>query len=171
MHGVGTGLWSRSFAYMLIVGGVHYIALPALILVWEHRQFRVAYRGLLAVIAGGSSVLIGAILALVSGHFLVTRGHGTPFPLDPTRRLVTVGPYRYVRNPQAIAATLIVVGEVLALRSRRLWIIVPMTVFYLEGLAKPLEDRHMRKRFGDEYAHYKRSVPRWIPHRGFRDRK
>ena len=156
---------------MLIVGGVHYIALPALILVAERRTTGVVLRGRLAALVGGGFLSFGAVLAMVSGHFLVTRGHGTPFPLDPTRQLVSGGPYRYVRNPQAIAATLIVVGEVLAVRSRRLWIIVPMTLLYLEVFAKPLEDRQMRKRFGDEYAHYKRSVPRWIPHRGFRDRK
>jgi len=161
-------VWRRSVVYMLVVGGVHFLAVPAVILVGEQRRLQVVCRGRLAAISGGVLLLTGAALALVSGRYLVTRGLGTPFPLEPTRQLVSTGPYRHVRNPQAMAATLIVMGQVVALRSRWLWILVPLTLLYLEGLARPLEDREMRQRFGEGYARYERTVPRWIPRWGRR---
>jgi protein-S-isoprenylcysteine O-methyltransferase Ste14 len=59
-----------------------------------------------------------------------------------------------VRNPQAIAATLIVAGEVAAIRSRWLWILLPATLLYLEGLARPIEERQLAGRFGETYLAY-----------------
>jgi len=35
------------------------------------------------------------------------RGGGTPYPWDPPDRLVTSGPYAYVRNPMQLSTTLI----------------------------------------------------------------
>src|SRR5436305_13200351 len=121
-------VWSRALAYMLLVGGLHFALVPALLLRSERRGCATRLRGKPASLVGGGLVAAGVGLAGVSGYWLVTRGVGTPFPLDPTRRLVTNGPYGYVRNPQAIAATLIVAGEVLAIRSRRLWLLLPLTL-------------------------------------------
>jgi protein-S-isoprenylcysteine O-methyltransferase Ste14 len=81
---------------------------------------------------------------------------------------VTDGPYGYVRNPQAIAATLIVAGEVVALRSGRLWLLLPLTLLYLERLARPIEQRQLLRRFGEPYLVYTRRVPRWLPRRAGR---
>jgi hypothetical protein len=46
-----------------------------------------------------------------------------------------------VRNPQAIVMTLMVAGEVVALRTPRLWFTLPLLVVFLEGLARPWEGR------------------------------
>jgi len=141
-------LWPRALAYMLAVGGIHYVAIPLLLTSGEPRM---RFRGRGSFVLGTGLVASGAALALAAAYALVTRGQGTPFPLDPTRHLVVDGPYRYVRNPQAVAAMLIVGGEVLAVRSRRLWLLLPLTVLYLEGLAAPLERREMVARFGQPY--------------------
>ena len=105
----------------------------------------------------------GGALAFAAADALVTYGKGTPFPLDPTRYLVMDGPYRYVRNPQAVAASLIVTGEVVALRSRRLWLVLPLTLLYLEGVAAPFEHREMTRRFGTSYLAYRQRVRAWFP--------
>src|SRR5437667_6056995 len=55
--------------------------------------------GILVGVAGGALAL-WCILAFA------TVGKGTPAPFDPPRRLVVVGPYRYVRNPMYIGAGL-----------------------------------------------------------------
>jgi protein-S-isoprenylcysteine O-methyltransferase Ste14 len=155
-------LWLRAVAYMLVVGGIHFVALPVVLTVGEPRwRFRGGWPGAV----GPGLVASGAALALAAAHALVTRGKGTPFPLDPTRHLVEDGPYRYLRNPQAVAATLIVAGEVLALRSRRLWLLLPLTVLYLEGLAAPMERREMVARFGRPYLVYRQRIPAWFPRR------
>ena len=48
---------------------------------------------------------------LFSVVVLAVAGHGTPGPWDAPRRLVAVGPYRWVRNPIYLAALLVVLGE------------------------------------------------------------
>jgi protein-S-isoprenylcysteine O-methyltransferase Ste14 len=155
-------LWPRAVGYMLVVGGIHYVALP---IVLTGGEPRLRFRGGWPVALGTGLVGSGVALAFAAAHALVTRGKGTPFPLDPTCRLVVDGPYKYLRNPQAVAATLIVAGEVLVLRSRRLWLLLPLTVLYLEGLAAPMERSEMVARFGRPYLVYRQRVPAWFPWR------
>jgi protein-S-isoprenylcysteine O-methyltransferase Ste14 len=145
---------------MLIVGGIHYLLVPLILTIGESR---VRLRGTRPVVLGTALIVGGVALAFAAANALVTRGEGTPFPLDPTRRLVLDGPYHYLRNPQAVAAILIATGEVLAIRSRRLWLLLPLTLLYLEGLAAPLERREMVARFGRRYRAYRQHVSAWIP--------
>jgi hypothetical protein len=44
-------------------------------------------------------VTIGTAIALWCVFWFVFIGKGTPAPFDPPRKLVTRGPYRFVRNP------------------------------------------------------------------------
>src|SRR3954469_3278577 len=45
-------------------------------------------------------------------------GQGTLAPWDPTRRLVAVGPYRYMRNPMISGVLAMIAGQALLLGSR-----------------------------------------------------
>lgn len=76
---------------------------------------------------------------------------------------MTSGPYRVVRNPQAIAMVLAVTGEVAAIRSRFLWLLLPPTFFYLEVLVGPWEERQLTAQYGEAYLAYKRLVHKWLP--------
>ncbi len=84
-------------------------------------------------------------------------------PFAPPRRLVTAGPYRFVRNPQGIAMVLMVAGELLSLESGVLWVMLPLTITYLEALVGPLESRQLAKDFGAQYDAYSAKVRKWIP--------
>jgi protein-S-isoprenylcysteine O-methyltransferase Ste14 len=110
-----TQVWIRAIVYMLMVGGGWLIILPLSLLVLE--QQTLSLRGMPWLMLGAIVFIIGIILGLVAGYYLIGRGRGTPFPLDPTHELVTSGPYGYVRNPQAIAMVLMVTGEIIALES------------------------------------------------------
>jgi len=157
------GIWLRALLYLGIVGGSWLLLLPLAILTVEKGRLAIPLRRKPWVLCGAAAGAAGAALGPVSGYYLITRGRGTPLPLDPTRELVASGPYRVVRNPQAIAMTLMVVGEVLAVRSRRLWLLVPLTLVYLEVLAGPWEERQLHARHGRQYLAYKRRVRKWIP--------
>ena len=61
--------------------------------------------------------------------------------------------------------TLMVAGEVVALRTPRLWFTLPLLVVFLEGLARPWEGRQLLETYGERYVRYHESVPRWLPHR------
>lgn len=160
-------IWVRAALYMLLVGGTHFVVLPALVLSAERRHRDAGPVGWRRPFPfpGVGLFALGAALATIAARYLIVQGRGTPFPLDPTRELVTTGPYRYVRNPQGIAATLMITGEVVAIRSRWLWLLIPLTLGYLEGLAAPIEDRQLRRQFGARYGAYKRAVPKWLPRR------
>ena len=67
--------------------------------------------------AGAILGAAGAALALACIVTFVFVGKGTPAPFDPPRRLVMRGPYRLVRNPMYIGATLALAGAALFYRS------------------------------------------------------
>jgi protein-S-isoprenylcysteine O-methyltransferase Ste14 len=94
---------------------------------------------------------------------LVSRGSGTPNPLDPPRFLVARGPYRLVRNPMYIAVLGMVVGEAVAFASNALVICVVATWLSLVAFVRWYEEPRLRRRFGNAYEEYCREVPRWWP--------
>ena len=92
-------------------------------------------------------------------------GRGTPLPLDHASEFVTQGPYAYLRNPMAVSG----IGQGLAVA---LFWGSPLTVVYaLMGSAiwqlifRPLEEKNLEQRFGEEYRQYKEAVKCWVPRR------
>ncbi len=90
-------------------------------------------------------------------------GRGTLAPWDPTRNLVAVGPYRYVRNPMISGVAAMLVGEALLWRSIALgaWACVFIAINHAYFLLS--EEPGLERRFGEPYRVYKANVPRWIP--------
>lgn len=158
-------IWARAIVYLGIIAGGWLGVLPASMLTLEYKRPRVRLRSAPWVALGSLCATVAMILGLVSGFHLITHGRGTPLPLDPPRALVTSGPYRIVRNPQAIAMFLAVSGEVAAIRSRFLWIMLPLTLIYLEVLVGPWEERQLTAMYGEAYLVYKRRVRKWLPRR------
>lgn len=113
------------------------------------------YAGILAF-AIGFVIMITCILSFA------IQGRGTLSPLDPTRKLVTAGLYRFSRNPMYVGVMLILMGEALAARSADLgtYAIVVFVCFNLFILLH--EEPRLRRVFGEEYASYCQRVRRWI---------
>lgn len=94
---------------------------------------------------------------------MVRDGEGTPLPLDQTNALVVSGPYRFVRNPMAIAG----IGQGLAVAC--LFQSIPILAYSLLGalvwqvVVRPFEERDMINRFGEDYLNYRRNVTCWLP--------
>jgi protein-S-isoprenylcysteine O-methyltransferase Ste14 len=114
-------------------------------------------------LAGMLILLLGISLFIWCVTLFASIGRGTLAPWDPTRHLVVVGPYRFVRNPMISAVLIVLIGEALFLGSRVLaiWAVVFFLInaIYFRLLEEPGLDR----RFGEEYRRYKAAVPRWIP--------
>lgn len=114
-------------------------------------------------ILGMAVATAGAFIAVWSIGSFVVIGKGTPAPFDPPRRLVTRGPYRFVRNPMYVGAGLTVIGAAVVYRSwiligyvALLWAIVHLfVVFY--------EEPTLRRSFGSDYTDYCKRVRRWLP--------
>ncbi len=77
--------------------------------------------------------------------------------------LVVSGPYRLVRNPIYVGNWFIWTGFVVW--SGLLWMLpVAWLLFALQyGAIVGWEERGLLANFGESYAHYLRTVPRWIP--------
>lgn len=112
----------------------------------------------------GVALFVGfSLLGLASSFFMVRDGGGTPLPLDQTKKLVVSGPYRFVRNPMAIAG----IGQGLAIAT--MFQSIPILVYSLLGatiwhlVVRPIEERDMVKRFGASYLDYRERVKCWIP--------
>ena len=110
-------------------------------------------------------VAIGAAVGLPCVWEFAWRGLGTPFPLDPPRRLVISGPYRYVRNPMYLGMGIALIGEALVFphiargmlaEIAILWAAVSLFIIFGE---EPI----LRRMFGAEYDDYRTHVRRWIP--------
>lgn len=84
-------------------------------------------------------------------------------PLDPPRRLVVRGPYRFVRNPMYLGAVTALSGAALydaslALAAYAAGFLIVMHVFVV-GYEEPT----LREMFGSDYDRYCAAVRRWRP--------
>jgi protein-S-isoprenylcysteine O-methyltransferase Ste14 len=106
---------------------------------------------------------VPALVGLSAVQEFVTRGHGTPVPYDPPRRLVSTGIYAYVANPMQLSAVvlLVLLGVVL----QNPWVAVAGVVahIYSVGIAGWDEGSDLRERFGDAWHGYRQRVRQWVP--------
>jgi len=105
----------------------------------------------------------GLYLLSVTIQLFVNIGKGTLAPWAPTRKLVVIGPYRYVRNPMISGVLITLLGETIVFGSAGLliWFACFFTLNYAYFMLS--EEPGLEKRFGEEYRRYKKNVPRWIP--------
>ena len=114
----------------------------------------------------GAILLLGGFLLFAWCVSLFARvGQGTLAPWDPTRRLVAVGPYRYIRNPMITGVATVLAGWAVVTGS---WV---LALWFLTFVAFNsvyfvlVEEPGLEHRFGEPYRDYKARVPRWIPRR------
>lgn len=65
---------------------------------------------------------LGGVLSLWCVLLFFCHGKGTPAPIAPPKRLVTMGPYRYTRNPMVAGLFSMLVGLGLLLNSLSLFL-------------------------------------------------
>lgn len=106
---------------------------------------------------------IGLFLVLWSIlHFI--RAKGTPVPLNPPPRLVTTGPYTYVRNPMLTGVFVLLFGLGILFNSFSLaFIFTPLFILLNVLELKTVEEPELEKRLGKEYLEYKKRTPMFIP--------
>ncbi len=111
----------------------------------------------------GTLLLFFSALGLSSCYSMAVWGHGTPLPADCTRQLVTIGPYRYVRNPMAIAGPMqaVMIGLLIGSLFTVFYAITGMLLWNL--WMRPWEEDDLENRFGAAYVHYRTHVRCWIP--------
>jgi protein-S-isoprenylcysteine O-methyltransferase Ste14 len=154
-------LWAKSLLNALLFFGVFMVVLPWL----AHRLLpleiplgpipRTWLAGALGLAGLGAWI---ACLDTFSRH-----GRGTPFPADAPSRLVTTGLFRYTRNPIMAAELAIIWGEALYLASLGPVLYALLISLLAHVLVVHVEEPELARRFGRDYAAYRRRVPRWLP--------
>lgn len=176
--------WLRGEALAVVAA-----LLPALLLArWTEREERLPARALaqlaltgvlflalpLAVLAptppGGPALGLGVqvlavplLLGVAAVREFAVVGHGTPLPYDPPRRLVTSGPYAYVRNPMQLSMALAYLVLSGLTRDPRLLVAVAVVLAYGAGLAAWHEGDQLDRAHGAQWRSYRAGVRPWWP--------
>ncbi|MHC4695913.1 MAG: methyltransferase [Planctomycetota bacterium] len=145
---VGIPLWAFLIDWLL---SAHWFPWASVSLpVWAHW----CGVGLAGVVAG---------LMWWTMHALGSNYRGT-MGLHPNHRLVTQGPYRFVRHPMNTVSPLISI--VLFLMSAN-WVVGAGALILIGTISivrAPVEERQLIERFGEEYRAYMRRTGRFLPH-------
>jgi len=92
------------------------------------------------------------------------KAKGTPVPFNPPPRLVTTGPYAYVRNPMLTGIFALLFGFGVLLRSASLLVVfTPLFILINVWELKVIEEPELVKRLGEDYIQYRKRTPMFFP--------
>lgn len=149
----------RNVIFTVVVPGLGGAWVPWWILTRDGHTARPEAWEAIPVIAAGVALYVWCVW-----NFAAV-GRGTPGLWDAPRRVVAVGPYRWVRNPIYVAALMIVAGEAWLFLSLSVLAYAGAMAIFFHLFVTGYEERMLRRRFGSAYLDYRRAVPRWIPRR------
>lgn len=107
-------------------------------------------------------IVFGALVYLWCAWDFTFAGQGTPAPIDPPRKLVVRGLYKFTRNPMYVGVLSILLGEGILFESRILFEYAGWAFVFFYLFVVFYEEPTLRRKFGESYEIYCRSVPRWI---------
>jgi protein-S-isoprenylcysteine O-methyltransferase Ste14 len=159
-----TRLTGRATLQFLGAGGLLVAVVPALVLhgtggSWAPLWGRSRGELVLAALVAAAPVALG----VQAVRAFALHGGGTPFPLDPPLRLVTVGPYAYLRNPLQAAAAAVVAIEGMLLASPAVVAAGVAGVVTGTVASWASEEPDLRGRFGSTWTAYRDTVRPWLP--------
>ena len=108
---------------------------------------------------------LGSIIVWRAYTYLVIVGEGGPCPqLGGTKKLVTTGPYAWVRHPSVIGKLFGVIGlGCLFKASFFTFIIIPILFIWSAFYNRFIQEKGCVERFGEEYLKYRKTTPMFIP--------
>src|SRR3954454_5962366 len=160
MDGVRVRAWVGTIVFLVLAPGVVAGLIPAIITGW-----RISWDGGWAspVVILAAVLVLGGLLVLLDAFIRFARADGTPAPPAPTRHLVVVGPYRYVRNPMYLAVLTIILGQALLFWSLGTLVWAVVVLVAVVAFVVAYEQPTLEAEYGDEYREYRRNVRGWIP--------
>jgi len=162
-----SGVWNlcKSLAQLVVFWTIFLAVLPAGVYVVETWLGGQTWRfnSLGWRIVGGSLFAAASCLGFTSCFVMAMIGGGTPLPMDCARTIVIAGPYRYVRNPMAVAGLAQGVGVGLMFGSPAIVLYALVGGPIWNALVRPAEELDLEGRFGDSYRRYRSAVWCWIP--------
>lgn len=111
---------------------------------------------------------VGIVLLICAAVFAVPavvqfiRSKNNIVPIRPANSLQTTGIYSITRNPMYMSLLLFYAG--LAITKGNWWtmILIPALILIVQGYIIRKEEAYLERKFGEDYAAYKKRVRRWI---------
>jgi protein-S-isoprenylcysteine O-methyltransferase Ste14 len=150
-------LWRQARAVLLLP--VTATAVVPVLILWRTGETALWWGSAVGV----ALVAVGLVFVVWTVRLFSTVGHGTLAPWDPTARLVARGPYLHVRNPMISGVAFVLAGEAVAFHSKSLLVWFAAFVAVNAVYIPLVEERGLRRRFGEDYEAYRTHVPRWLP--------
>lgn len=146
--------WRALLAFLICPGTVAY-AVPLLL-----APSRTPTRSLQWL--GAPILLIGTALLLWCVRDFHVAGRGTLAPWAPPKKLVTVGLYRWSRNPMYVAVAVILAGWAtwFASSALALYAVTFCIAFHLRVVR--YEEPRLDASFGPQWRQYRSAVRRWL---------
>jgi protein-S-isoprenylcysteine O-methyltransferase Ste14 len=151
------------------------VALPdwlifaATILISRHSLFaRRMDRSAVTWAVGGVLFLVASWLDVQTRHAFGWRRLVGLTELNPQHRLcgvIRTGIYGRVRHPRYLLYMLMILGLAFLTGAPAIFLLAFLTILLYQIVA-PLEERELLDQYGLQYADYRRSVPRFVPHFG-----
>jgi len=92
------------------------------------------------------------------------KAKGTPVPFNPPTKLVTTGPYAYIRNPMLTGVFSLLFGFGVLFGSVFLLIVfTPLFILINVWELKSIEEPELEKRLGQDYIEYRKRTPMFFP--------
>lgn len=141
---------------VISMGLIILLAIPFLLFAYQNKPFVLKSNPIITQI-----IFIIALPSLIAVKDLYSIGNGSPFPLDPTKKLVQIGVYAYIKNPIQWSFTLLFIPLAIFYNEPLLLIGLVTSIAYTIGVSNPQENTDMTKRFGDLWINYSQNVPNW----------
>jgi protein-S-isoprenylcysteine O-methyltransferase Ste14 len=150
--------WRNSWVRIIIAIGI-YLLFREQLQQWLGAGYVSPTTPLLAAI-GAFLTVIGIALAIWA-RFYIGRNWGMPMSLKENRKLVTSGPYSYIRHPIYTGIMLAMIGSALLIGP---WLLVVFIIYFLYFLfSATSEEKTLTKEFPDTYPAYKARTKMLIP--------
>lgn len=154
---------AATMGQLALFWGLFLVVLPSVICWFEQRWAVSLALPSTAAPAGLVVLVLASCLGIASAVTMSSAGGGTPLPSAMPNRLVIAGPYRWVRNPMAVAGISQGVAVGLLLGS---WLVVTYAAIgslLWNYAVRPHEEADLERRFGTDFQRYRDSVRCWIP--------
>lgn len=167
IYKVATGSWRTRLILVPIIGAL-YLSLIALFvllsfIVDQSLRFPEAVCYPWSLVLGIGLIILGLSLTFLSISYFI-RVRGTPVPFSPPPKLITTGPYSFVRNPMLSGIFIQLFGLGIILGSISLvFIFTPLFIIINVWELKKVEEPELVRRLGQDYVEYKKRVPLFFP--------
>ena len=110
----------------------------------------------------GIAAGLGGFLIMLWAWWLFRRAETAICPTEPSSALVTVGIFRYTRNPMYLGMVAMLVGLALGVGTLPFYLAAAAYFALIHQVFIPYEGRKMRVTFGEDWLRYRANTRRWV---------